>query len=142
MNKTVRPLNPKTQQAHRREVITQIALPLAIGLLLVLALAVWAAVTATQGGNVSQAADASLIFVLIPVMLAALVFLAVLGGLVYLMARLLRWLPPQFFTLQGVFALLQNRVQKAAGKAVAPILWVNSVQATGQALWRTLTGKK
>ena len=60
--------NPLTHEKHRREVFWQITIPLVIGLVMILGLAALVIVTAVQGGNVSQAADASLVYLIIPVM--------------------------------------------------------------------------
>ncbi len=126
--------NPVTEQAHRKETFRQITLPLLLGVLAILGLAVWAVLVASGGGNVSQAADASLIFLIIPTFVMAFILLAVLFGLVYGMARFLKLLPPKFFTLQGFFYRIQDSVEKAADKAVEPALRMKSAGAG----WQTI----
>ncbi len=136
------PRNPITKQAHRKQTFWQIAFPMILGGIAILGLAVWVIVVASGGGNVSQAADTSLIFLIIPTMLMAFILLAVLVGLVYGMYRFLRFLPAKFFILQGVFYRLQDSVQKAADKAVEPSLRLKSARAGWQTLKRGLTSRK
>ncbi len=124
--------NPVTKQTYRKETFWQITFPLILGLIVIVGLAVWTVIVASGGGNVSQAADASLIFLIIPTFVMAFILLAVLIGLVYGMYSLLKWLPPKFFTLQGFFYRIQDRVQKAADKAVEPALRVKSAGAGWQ----------
>ncbi len=134
--------NPVTRQAHRKETFRQIALPMILGVIAILGLAVWVVLVASGGGNVSQAADASLIFLIIPTMVMAFILLAVLAGLVYGMYRFLRILPPKFFTLQGFFYRVQDRMQKAADKAVEPTLRAKSASAGWQTIKYELTSRK
>ena len=134
--------NPVTKRAHRKESFWQITFPLILGLIAILGLAVWAVIVASGGGNVSQAADTSLIFLIIPTFVMAFIFLVVLVGLVYGMYSLLRWLPPKFFILQGLFYRIQDRVQKAADKAVEPAMKVKSAGAGWQRLKNEFVPRK
>jgi uncharacterized BrkB/YihY/UPF0761 family membrane protein len=88
--------NPKTHQAHRREVFLQITLPLIIGLIIALALAVLAVVAATSDGNIKQAGDAALIFLIIPLMFVTVLFTLIFSALAYGIIRLNGTLP--FYT--------------------------------------------
>ncbi len=96
----------------------------------------WAIVVAVQGGNVNQAADASLIFVIIPTMIMALIPLAILGGFVYLMTRVLNILPPKLFQVQLFFDRIQRGVRQASDKLVEPSLRLGSLGAA----WKSLKG--
>jgi len=113
-----------------------------LGGIAIFGLAGWVVLVAAGGGNVSQAADASLIFLIIPTMVMAFILLAVLVGLVYGMYRFLRLLPPKFFTLQGFFYRIQDRVQKAADKAVEPTIRAKSAGAGWQTMKSELTSRK
>ena len=126
--------DPQTQAAHRRESRLQIILPLFFGVLVVLGLAIWTGLVASRGGNVSQAADTSLIFLLIPMLFLALIILALLGGLIYLVAVIIEALPPQFYILQGFFLAAQKWLQDASDKLTEPALRTKSAAAA----WRTL----
>ncbi len=136
------PRNPVTQQAHRKEAFWQIAFPLLLGVLAVLGLAVWTVWAASGGGNVSQAADTSLIFLIIPTMVMAFILLAVLGALVYGVVSLLRFLPPKFFILQDFFDRMRVGVQRAADRVAEPTLRIGSVGAGWRALKSSLSSPK
>jgi hypothetical protein len=142
MEKTTQLRNPITHKFHRRETIWQIIAPLVVGISIILGLGIWAIVTVAQGGDVSQAADTSLIFLLIPVLILSLIPLALLGGLVYGMFRLLKILPPKFYLVQGLFLKVQERVKQGADIAVEPILRINSIGAGWQTFKRILNENK
>lgn len=126
MNETKPPRNPHTHRLHRRETFWQISFPLILGALVMLGLAVWAVLTATGSGSVNQAAAASLIFLLIPAMFAALFFLAILGALAYLVILINDKLPPYMRQAQDFFTRLQDLIRLAADKLVEPVLRAQS----------------
>ncbi|MEA3350353.1 MAG: hypothetical protein U9Q82_07010 [Chloroflexota bacterium] len=142
MQKTQPQRNPKTQASHKKDIFWQITIPLIFGALAILGLAIWSVVAAAKGGDVGPAADAALIFMVIPTMLMALIPLALLGGCVYLSTRLLKILPPQIYRLQNFFLRLQAGVQKGADKAVEPILRSKSWAAAWRILIQHCGGKK
>lgn len=122
--------NPKTQQVHRRETFLQITLPLIIGLVLILFLAVLTVITATSGGSVAQAADASLIFLIIPLMLVTILFTLIVGAVAYGLIKLNATLPVYTRQAQDVFARVRQQVQVGSDKAVEPILRIRSFFAS------------
>jgi len=122
--------NPKTQQVHRRETFLQITLPLIIGLVLILFLAVLTVITATSGGSVAQAADASLIFLIIPLMLVTILFTLIVGAVAYGIIKLNANLPIYTRQVQDVLARAQQQVQIGSDKAVEPILRIRSFFAS------------
>lgn len=129
--------NPLTQREHHREVLWQITLPMAVGVLLVLAAAtgvIWAGVANT--GDVSKWADVSLIWLIIPLMLAALLFLGLLAGLVYVLALGLRRVPFFMYRVQVFFKQVSLQVRKVSNRAVEPVMRVQSLTAAWKALWR------
>lgn len=142
MEETTQLRNPITHKLHRREMTWQVILPLTLGILIILGLGIWAIVTVAQGGDVSRAADTSLIFLLIPVLILSLIPLVLLGGLVYGMVRLLTFLPPMFYTVQGFLLRVQERVQQGADIAAEPVLRINSIGAGWQAIKRALRRKR
>lgn len=134
--------NPQTQAAHRRESWLQIGLPLLLGILVVLGLAGFVVVIASRGGNVSQGADTSLIFILIPMLIIALVISTLLGGLIYLMAAALKALPPKFFVIQGFFYRVQDTVQNTSDKLVEPAMRTKSAVAAWGVIKNNLSIRK
>ena len=87
--------NPDTHAKHRREVFWQIVVPLGVGILFVIALA--GGLIVFEVGDASLWADISLIWLIMPVLLMALIPLALLLAMIYLLVIILRDLPPYAF---------------------------------------------
>lgn len=134
------PRNPLTRATHRRETRLQITLPLLVGVLAILGLAVYVVIVASRGGDVSHAADTSLIFVLIPAMITALLVLAILVGLVYLVASLINILPPKLYSVQLFFERLRDGAQSFSDKIVEPSLRIKGLGAGLNTIKRTILG--
>jgi len=131
--------NQVTWEKHRRDVRLQIIFPLVIGILLVVVLAVL--VTLGSTAQVSQWADVSLIWIIAPMLVVALIFLAILGGMAYGLAKLLQVLPFYTRQVQDFFLLVRDRASDVTEKMVAPILNYESKKASQRALWRNLRRK-
>jgi hypothetical protein len=128
------PRNPFTHQKHRREVFWQVTIPLAAGLIIVLALAV--GVTFASSGLASRLADVSLIWLILPAMVITLVFLVLTAGLAYGVIWLIGKLPPLAFKIHKFLLLFSTRVRKISDKAVEPVIRVESLKASWRALRR------
>lgn len=133
--------NPVTREKHRREVFWQITIPLVIALIIVIALAILIPVVGTQD-SVSQWADVSLIWLIVPMMVLALITLLILAALVYVLARLLNVLPFYTNSVQEFFALFRDQVAVLGDKLVEPVLGIQSRIASWRSLKRNMTGKK
>ena len=136
MNATLPERNLKTQKNHRREVAWQITLPLVLGLIIILSLFAWTIISAAQGGSVSQSADTSLIFLLIPTMVMALVPLAITAGLAYGVIALIKVLPKYSYKAQEAMTKVQGLVQTGTDKLVEPIIRFKSTIAAFEVLRR------
>ncbi len=128
--------NPLTQRLHQREVLLQITLPLAVGGIALLVLAVLASISGPQ--NASLFADVSAIWLILPVLLVFLIFLILLAALAYGVIWLVRALPGFAYPIQGFFALVAAKSRQAGDKIVEPILRLNSLAASLKALGRSL----
>jgi hypothetical protein len=128
--------NPNTHRVHRREVFWQITFPLILGLLLILGLAVWTIVAATNGGNVSQPADASLIFLILPTMVMAIIPLALFAGLAYAVIMLNTIIPPYMRQAQDAMIRVRDGVRTGADKLVEPVIRFKTVIASLEILKR------
>jgi len=129
--------NPATRREHQREVLWQISTPLVVGVLLALAAAggvAWAG--ATNSGEVSKWADAALIWLITPLMVVSVLFIGLLGGLVYVLTLGIQRLPFFMHRVQNFFRLISLWVRKAADGAVEPVLRTQSFSAAWRALWR------
>jgi len=133
MNETPK-RNPVTHTKHRRETWWQITFPLILGILLILGLAGWTVVAAAQGGNVSQPADVSLIFLICPNLLMALIPLAFFGGLAYGVIWLNKKIPPFFQRFQESMIKVRDGIRTGADKLVAPVINFKTKMAAFKAL--------
>jgi hypothetical protein len=133
---TFPPRNPHTTQKHRKEVFWQITIPLAIGLIIVLAMAV--GVTFASAPQASRLADISLIWLILPTMIIFLVFLVLTAGLAYGVIWLIGNLPPLAFRAHKFLIQLSVTVRKLSDKSVEPILRVESLKASLRAARRRL----
>ena len=133
--------NPITREKHRHEVFWQITIPLVIALIIVIALAILIPMVGTQA-SISQWADVSLIWLIVPLMFLALITLLILMVLVYVLARLLKVLPFYTNSVQEFFALFRDQVAVLGDKLVEPVLGIQGRIASWRSLKQNLTGKK
>ena len=133
--------NPITHRVHKREVFWQITLPVIIGGVIVLLIAVGVLLTTARGtGNTSDWADASLVLMIIPTMFSVFLLMVILAGMVFLITRLLGVSPFFFRRVQDFFTLASLRVGRAADAAVEPFLRGHSFVASVRALGRKKRG--
>jgi len=129
--------NPVTRRRHRQEVLWQITLPLALGVLLVLAAGagvVYAA--ASQTGPVDRWASVSIIWLILPTMVLTFIILVATAGLAYGAIWLIGALPKYTRQIQDIFILIDAQVTKAADASVEPALRAQSIMAGLRALRR------
>lgn len=129
------PAQTKAYQDHKRQKTWQILFPVIFLSLVMVAVIVLLIITTGASGNTQDThwANISLIWMLLPTIVASLIFLALLGGLVYLMAKLLK-VTPLYAAKGQYYARRASEIARTLGdKAVSPILSVNSMQAR----WRS-----
>ncbi len=128
----VRERNPITYKIHRTQTAWQIYLPLAVGLIVVVVFAVFTGLASTEGA--SRWADISLIFLIIPVMMVTLLFLAFTAGLIYIVVKLLQEIPVYTRQAQEMIQMVSQRVRKGTDLAVEPVLRIHGFRAALRAL--------
>jgi membrane protein implicated in regulation of membrane protease activity len=126
------PFESPTLRNHRRQRFWQIFFPFLVVAVLLLAAGVFAAL-----GGARVWADVSLIWLVVPLLIFALLFLALLVGMIYLVARLTRGVPPITAKAQFYGRRISGGVRGAADKAVQPILWLEQIGATFAVLFRS-----
>jgi len=94
----------------------------------------------STGINTAQYAATSVIWIVIPLMLVALLLLGLLGGLVYLLARLLKILPGFTARVQYIFALISSRTADVSNKAVNPFVRLKSFGSAVSVIINKLVG--
>jgi len=129
---------------HKRQRILQILLPIILGSLIPLAVGVLMVMTisgAATGLNESQGADAALIWIIIPLMLAALLFTVILMGMVYGIAKLLHILPGYTRLAQHYVRWAADKIQFGLKQASVPFIKLESLSAMVGAFFTALTGR-
>jgi hypothetical protein len=144
MNEPYRPPqlkgNPVTLRKHRREVLWQIGLPLAIGVLLVLVAGGGVIYAGASGaGDVGRWMSISLIWLIIPALVLTLLVTVVMAAFAYGLIHLLGVLPGYTRQVQDIFVVIESRVKKAADAAVEPVLRAHSLVARLRVLRRKRT---
>ena len=125
----------ESYRRHRKQRTIQIILPVVLAALLFLAMVVLVNIaTFRDNGDVGRWAAISTMWIAIPVCIMGFIFLAVLGGLVYLMGRLLGITPTYTGKAQDFVHKLAIRIRRAADMTVKPIFAVNGFGATIKAL--------
>ena len=114
-------------QVHRRQVVRQIVLPVILAALLMIGMIVLISfATFSEGGDVSRWAAISTMWIVIPIMAAGIIFLAILIGLIYLLALALGNLPQYTAIAQDYVFKARGYITRAADMLVQPILMLNS----------------
>src|SRR5512143_159831 len=116
---------------HRKQVVWQVILPVVLTSLLIVALIVLINIaTFNQGGDVARWAAISTIWIVIPIMIGLLIFTALLGGLVYLMKKLLNITPTYTGMAQDYVYIAQGYIKRATEAIVQPVLQLNGILAS------------
>lgn len=135
----------KSYARHKQQRFWQILLPVGFGalvILFVLGLVIWIAVETETGGSVSQWADVSMIWLLLPAWLFAVVIAIFLFGFVALLARLLRILQIHSTKFQHLTNTVSNSLIAGANRLVAPIINVKGFTVKIPALINSLFGRQ
>jgi hypothetical protein len=125
----------ESYRRHRQQRTSQIILPAVLAALVFVALVVFVIIATANGtGDVGRWAAVSAIWIAIPTCLMGFAFLALLGGLVYLMGRLLGIAPTYTGKAQDFVHKLSIRIRHFADVTVKPVFAVNGFGATIKAL--------
>lgn len=131
------PSDHPSYHRHRRQLWTQILVPLLLAFVALAALGafVWAA--STNGNpDLSRWAAISTIWVVIPFMGAGVFFLVTFLGLIYLILRLIKIIPPYTGKAQKFMWRLEGTVKRGADAVARPVLGIGGVVATVKSFLR------
>ena len=121
---------------HRRQRTTQIILPVVLATLLCIAMVVLVNIATFRGdGDVARWAAVSTIWIVIPIMIASLIFFVLLAGLIYLLAQLLGIVPVYTDKAQDFVRMVSMRVRRAADMSVQPIIYLDGIGASIRAFF-------
>jgi hypothetical protein len=110
-------------QLHRKQRTTQIILPMVISTLVLIGMVVLISLaTFNSDGDVSRWAAISTIWIVIPILFAGLIVLAILVGLIYLMARALSALPHYTGIAQDYVYIAQSYITRGADMVAKPMI--------------------
>ena len=115
---------------HRKQLMWQIILPIVLTSLLILALIVLINIAAFRdNGDVARWAAVSTIWIVIPIMIGLVIFLVLLAGLIYLMARLLNITPTYTGLAQDYVHKAAGYIKRGADMVVKPIFFLDELGA-------------
>jgi hypothetical protein len=121
----------ESYQRHRKQLISQIILPVVISSILIVGLIVLVNVaTFRDNGDVGRWAAISTIWIVIPMMVAGLIFLIILGGIVYLLKYLLNLTPIYTGQAQNFVYKIFGYIKRASDAAVKPVIYIDGVGAS------------
>ncbi len=116
---------------HRKDTAWKIIFPVVLSSVLCIGLIVLINIaTFRGGGDVQRWADISTMWIAIPVMMLLLVVFALLGGIVYLLAKLLKISPPYTLMAQQFFYKIEAYVRRGADAAAKPFIFIDSIGAS------------
>lgn len=120
----------ESYKRHRKQLFWQIIFPMVLTSLLLIALIVVVNIaTFRDGGDVGRWAAISTIWIVIPIMIGLLIVLALLGGLVYLLQKLLNITPTYTGMAQDYVYIAQGYIKRATEALVKPVLQLNGILA-------------
>jgi len=129
--------NPITTQKHRHEVFWQITVPVTVGGVLFLLIAIGVVVAYfTNTGDIAKWANTSVIILIVPAMFIGLVLIATSAGMVFLVTRGLSEAPYLARRVQDITVLITLRINKVSEASAEPFLRIHQFTAGVRALWR------
>lgn len=130
------PSDHPSYHKHRRQLWTQILVPLLLTFVALAALGAVSWAAATNGDEeLSRWAAISTVWVVIPFMIAGLIFFILFAGLIYLMMRFIKIIPPYTGKAQKFMWRVEGTVKRGADAVVRPILGVEGFAATVKKLF-------
>ena len=107
-----------------------------LAVLLIIAVAVLTGTIAFgEGGDSPRWAAISTIWLVIPVMIFGLIFLAILAGFIYLLARALKVMPPYSSEAQHYVNRATSEIKRFSDMAAKPVLFLEGITASLKTLF-------
>lgn len=123
-----------SMRAHRRQFAWQILVPILLVTLILVAVAV---LFGSAGSGTDRTwADVSLIWLILPLLIVALVFVTAFGFLIYALARLLKAMPRYTAGAQYYIGQAENGINKLADGAAKPVIWVKQGRAIIKSIFK------
>ena len=115
-------------QLHRKQMWTQILLPILAAVLVFMAVIIVTSLAAFRAnGDVGRWAAVSTIWLVLPVIFVGLVFFILLIAMIYLMARLTALIPPYSYQAQQIVHRIEEGTQRTAQMVRKPRIAFNKL---------------
>ena len=117
-------------QLHRKQMWSQILLPILLTVVIFIAVIVITSLaTFRNNGDVARWAAISTIWLVLPVLIAGLMFLIILLALIYLLARLIGMIPPYSYQAQRFVYQIEDYVKRGTEMILRPVLLVDLIKS-------------
>lgn len=126
----------KIARKTRRHIWLQIYLPLALGVIILVGLAIW--VVLADFGTTSVWGDVSLVLIIIPTFVIGLLIFAALLGITYGLFRLIGLLPEPIDRVHMTVERVGELTSQGADLAVWPVITVRKTGAALKAVWNAI----
>jgi len=124
---------------HRKQLVWQIIFPVVLSALLLVGLTVLINIaTFRDDGDVARWAEISTMWIAIPVMLGMLIVLALLGGIVYLLKKLLHITPTYTGIAQDYVYKAESLIKRGLDAVVNRVIEVQGTLATIREFFRRI----
>jgi len=128
------PIGTPSYRKHKWQFVWHIIIPLVLAIMLAIVSGVY--ITNESADQISQRADISLIWLMIPLMCFSLIFLIVLVLLIYAIARVLKVLPTYTQRTQEIAKQVKHWVRKSSDAVVKPVLFFEGLLASLRLIMR------
>lgn len=126
----------ESYKQHRKQLVSQIILPVVLAAILIVGLIVLIYfATFQENGDVGRWAAISTMWIVIPMMVAGLIFLIILGGIVYLLKYLLNIAPIYTGQAQDFVYKIYGYITRAADAAAKPVIYIDGIGASIERLF-------
>lgn len=116
---------------HRKDLAWKIIFPVVLSSVLCVGLIVLINIaTFRNGGDVARWGAISTMWIAIPAMIGMLILLALIAGLIYLLAKLLQIAPNYTAMVQDFFYKIEGYAKRGADAVAKPIISLNSIGAS------------
>src|SRR5258707_5683901 len=124
----IRPQDHPSYLLHRRQIWTQVILPMLLAVVVFAGLIFIISTAAFRGNDdVTRWAAISTIWLVLPVMIAGFALLFLLGALIYLAAYLTTLIPPYSYQAQRYVYRITGGVKRGLEVAVKPMLLIRMI---------------
>jgi len=136
--------NRESFRQHKKQQGWQILFPVGLGIGIILILAVLIVLAAGGGDGALKTsgwADASLIWLILPILVFAIVITVILLALIFLLAQVMKIIPSYTTLLQNYGLIISKKAKLGSDKLVAPFIAIKCVNARVVAFFAGLFGR-